>query len=300
MSPIQPHLWFDCPASAAAEFYTGLMPDSAITYVSHFQIPNGVCEVAAFTFAGQPFFGISGMPSAGINPSISFMINFDPSRDADAIKRIDQVWNQLSDGGKVMMPIDRYPFSERYGWVADRYGVNWQLILTRAEGEERPVILPSVIFTGDVAGRAEEAINFYCSIFKDGKRGVTAYYPTGMEPDQEGTLTFGDFYIDQTWIAAMDSAHSPGFPFNEAVSLLIICETQDEIDQYWTALSADGKPGQCGWLKDKFGVSWQVTSTVIFEALREGTPAQVDRVLKAFQLMKKVDVTALKRAYRET
>jgi len=118
-----------------------------------------------------------------VNPSISFMINFDPSRDADAIKRIDEVWNQLSDGGKVMMPIDRYPFSERYGWVADRYGVNWQLILTRAEGEERPVILPSVIFTGDVAGRAEEAVNFYCSIFKDGKRGVTAYYPTDMEPD---------------------------------------------------------------------------------------------------------------------
>ena len=98
----------------------------------------------------------------------------------------------------------------------------------------------------------------------------------------------------------MDSAHPPGFPFNEAVSLLIICDTQDEIDQYWTALSADGNPGQCGWLKDKFGVSWQVTSTVIFEALREGTLAQVGRVLEAFQSMKKVDVAALKRAYQET
>jgi len=298
MLVIKPHIWFDQnKAKEAAEFYTAIMPGSAVNYVNHFPMPGGECEVVEFTFAGQPFLGISAGEGLKIEPSISFMINFDPSRDPDAEKRIDEVWNKLSEGGKVLMPLDRYPFSERYGWVADQFGVSWQLILTNPNGEERPVIVPSLLFTGDVAGKADEAINFYCSVFKDGKRGITAPRPENMGPDQAGTLMYADFYIDNTWVAAMDSAHSHGFSFNDAISLLIPCETQQEIDYYWSALSADGEPGQCGWLKDKFGVSWQVASTVMFDAMKNGSPKQVERITNAFMGMKKTDVAALEKAY---
>ncbi|WPV01151.1 VOC family protein [Mucilaginibacter sp. cycad4] len=297
MLPIKPHIWFDQDkAREAAEFYATLMPDSVLNYVNHFPMPGGECEIVEFTFAGQPFLGISAGDGLKISPSISFMINFDPSRDPDAVSRIDKVWNKLSENGKIMMPLDRYPFSERYGWVSDKYGVSWQLILTNPAGEERPVIVPSLMYTGQVAGKTNEAIDFYCSVFKDGKRGITAPRPEDMGPDKAGTLMYADFYIGQTWLAAMDSAHPHGFSFNDAVSLLIPCETQEEIDYYWSALSADGETGQCGWLKDKYGVSWQVTSTVMLETLKNGRSEQIARVTQAFMTMKKVDVAALQLA----
>ncbi|TSJ43506.1 VOC family protein [Mucilaginibacter corticis] len=298
MAVIKPHIWFDQDkAKEAAEFYTSLMPGSAVDYVNHFPGPGVECEIVEFTLAGQPFLGISAGQGLKIDPSISFMINFDPSRDPDAAKRIDEVWNKLTEGGNIMMPLDRYPFSERYGWVADKYGVSWQLILTNPTGEERPVIVPCMMFTGDVAGDAGKAMDFYCSVFKDGKRGTTAPRPEDMGPDKAGTLMYADFYVNGTWLAAMDSAHPHGFAFSDAVSLLIPCETQEEIDHYWSALTEGGKPGQCGWLKDKYGVSWQVASTVMFDALKNGNREQVESVLKVFMSMTKVDAGALQQAY---
>jgi predicted 3-demethylubiquinone-9 3-methyltransferase (glyoxalase superfamily) len=300
MSPIKPHIWFDQEkAKEAAEFYATLMPGSALNYVSHFPMAGGgECEAVEFTLAGHPFLGISAGHGLQINPSISFMINFDSSHNSDAAKRIDEVWGKLSENGQVLMPLDRYPFSERYGWVSDKYGVSWQLILTNPGGEERPVIVPSLLFTGNVAGKADEAIEFYCSVFKDGKRGTTAPRPEDMGPDKAGTLMYADYYIDGTWLAAMDSAHSHGFAFNDAVSLLVPCETQEDIDYYWSTLSADGEAGQCGWLKDKYGVSWQVASIVMFEALKDGSPEQIARVTQAFMTMKKVDIAVLQQAYK--
>nr|WP_294950133.1 VOC family protein [uncultured Mucilaginibacter sp.] len=297
MLPIKPHIWFGQSAKEAAEFYAGLLPNSAVDYVNHFPMAGGECEVVEFTLAGQPFLGISTGHALGINPSISFFINFDPSLDPDAAKHIDEAWAKLTEGGKILMPLDKYPFSERFGWLSDKNGVSWQLILTNPAGEERPVIIPSLMFTEPVAGKANEAIDFYCSVFKDGKRGTTAPRPTDMGPDKAGTLMFADFYADKTWLAAMDSAVQHGFGFNDAVSLLVPCETQEEIDYYWAALSAGGAPGQCGWLKDKYGVSWQVASTVMFDALKNGSPEQIERVTQAFMPMTKVDVETLKRAY---
>lgn len=295
MLAIRPHLWFG-KAREAAEFYTSLLPNSAITGGGHFSTGQDECEYVEYTMAGQTFMGISSGHAMQFTPAISFMVNFDPSADPDAAKRIDEVWNKLTDGGKVMMDIGEYPFSKRYGWVADKNGVSWQLILTNPEGEPRPVITPSLMFTGNVAGRAEEALDFYTSIFKDGKRGNTARYPAGMEPDKEGTLMYADAHIDQTWIAAMDSAHSHGWNFNEALSLLIPCETQEEIDYLWDKLTADGgQAGQCGWLKDKFGVSWQVSTKLMADVMRSGNQEQIDRLTQAFFSMSKNDLATLQK-----
>ena len=131
MLPIKPHLWFDNQAKEAAEFYTTLMPDSAINYISQLHnTPSGDCDIVEFTVAGRSFMAISAGPLFKFNPSISFMINFEPSHNPDAALRIDNVWSKLVDGGTVMMALDRYPFSERYGWVADKYGVSWQITST--------------------------------------------------------------------------------------------------------------------------------------------------------------------------
>jgi predicted 3-demethylubiquinone-9 3-methyltransferase (glyoxalase superfamily) len=240
---------------------------------------------------------ISAGPYFTFNPSISFMLNFDPSQDAQAREHLDATWDQLSSGGTPLMPLDKYPFSERYGWIQDKYGLTWQLILSNPAGEPRPFIVPSLMFTGAGAGRAEEAINFYTSVFRDAKRGNLARYPAGMEPDREGTLMFADFMLEGQWLAAMDSAREHDFAFGEAISLLVRCETQAEIDYYWDKLSAVPEAEQCGWLKDRFGVSWQVAPAQMERLMSEGSPEQIASLTQAFMPMKKFDLAALQRAY---
>jgi predicted 3-demethylubiquinone-9 3-methyltransferase (glyoxalase superfamily) len=195
------------------------------------------------------------------------------------------------------MPLDRYPFSEHYGWVQDKYGLSWQLILSDPEGEERPFIVPSLMFVGDVASRAEEAINHYLSVFKNSKLGTIMRYGAGQEPDKEGTVMFADFVLEGQWFAATDSAREHNFAFNEAISFLVGCDSQEEIDYYWERLSAVPEAEQCGWLKDKFGVSWQISPAPLREMLTKGTREQIDRVTQAFLPMKKFEIAELQKAY---
>ena len=298
MQTITPHLWFDTEAKEAAELYTSFLPDSRVTNITTLHdTPSGDCDIVSFELAGQPFMTISAGPLFKFNPSVSFILNFDPSKDHNARVHLDRLWEKLSEGGTALMPLDQYPFSQRYGWIQDRYGLSWQLMLTNPAGEERPFIIPSLMFTGNIACRAEEAIDFYGAVFKGSRRGMTARYPKGMEPDQEGTIMFADFSLPGAWLAAMDSAQAHDFTFNEAISFLVPCETQAEIDYYWEKLSAVPEAEQCGWLKDQFGLSWQVWPTVIGEMMKNGTREQIDRITQAFLPMKKYDIATLQRAY---
>lgn len=298
MQRIVPHLWFDREAKEAGEFYTSVFPDSKITNVTTLHdTPSGDCDVVSFELWRYSFLAISAGPVFKFNPSISFMVNFDPSQDKDAKTRIDAVWGKLAEGGKVLMPLDKYPFSERYGWVQDKYGLSWQLILTNPEGEERPIIIPSLLFVGDVCGKAEEASGLYLSVFKDSKRGAIVRYTTKQAPDKEGTVMFSDFKLLGQWFAAMDSARMHDFGFNEAISLIMNCEDQKEIDYYWDKLSAVPEAEQCGWLKDKYGVSWQIVPKEMNEMMSKGTRQQIDRVTQAFLPMKKLDIAKLEQAY---
>jgi len=298
MQKITPHLWFDKEAKDAAEFYASIFPNSKVTNVTTLHdTPSGDTDIVSFEIAGQQFMAISAGPLFKFNPSVSFFVNFDPSKDLDARKNIDSLWEKLSEGGTALMPLDKYPFSERFGWVQDKYGLTWQLILTDPEGEERPFIVPSIMFVGDVVGRAEEAINFYLSVFKDSKMGLISRYGKGQEPDKEGTVMFADFMLEGQWFAAMDSAHEHNFAFNEAISFLVQCDTQEEIDYYWEKLSAVPEAEQCGWLKDKYGLSWQISSSALQEMMTKGTREQIDRVTQAFLPMKKFDIAELQKAY---
>ena len=297
MQKIIPHLWFDKEAKEAAEFYTSLFPDSEITNVTTLHdTPSGDADTVSFRLWGYNFMAISAGPLFKFNPSISFMVNFDPSQDPDARTRIDEIWEKLAEGGQVLMAIDKYPFSERYGWIQDKYGVSWQLIFTNPEGEERPVIVPSLLFVGDLVGKAEEATDFYLSVFENSKRGALARYPAGMEPDKEGTLMFTDFMLESQWFAAMDSARQHNFSFNEAISLMVRCEDQGEIDYYWEKLSAVPEAEQCGWLKDKYGVSWQIVPVAMEEMFKDGDADKITRVTQAFLKMKKFDMAKLQEA----
>lgn len=295
---ITPHLWYDKEAKEAAKFYSTIFPDSKVTNtMTLHDTPSGDTDIVSFGLAGQSFTAISAGPLFKFNPSVSFFVNFDPSLDKNAREHLDVLWGKLFDGGTALMPLDKYPFSERYGWVQDRYGLSWQLILSDPKGQQRPFIVPSLLFVGAVCGKAEEAIGFYVSVFKNSKQGIVARYGSGQEPDKEGTIMFADFMIENQWFAAMDSAYEHNFAFNEAVSFMVHCSTQEEIDYYWGKLSAVPEAEQCGWLKDKFGVSWQVTPDILDEMLQDKDAKKAARVTEAFLKMKKFDIAELKKAY---
>ncbi len=294
MQKIIPHLWFDKEAIEASNFYAETFPDSKVTMITQIKdTPSGDCDLVDFEVMGFKFSAISAGPYFKLNPAISFMVNFDPSKDKDALTRIDEIWSKLCAGGKVLMPIDRYPFSERYGWVEDRYGVSWQLILTKPEGEPRPVILPTMLFVTDTGRQAEEATNFYLSVFEDARRGALVRYGAGMDPNPKEAVMFTDFTLAGQWFVAMDASKSMHeFAFNEAVSFMINCEDQTEIDYYWDKLSAVPESEQCGWVKDKYGVSWQIVPTKMAQLMARN-PAKTTPAMMA---MKKIIIADLEKA----
>ena len=140
-------------------------------------------------------------------------------------------------------------------------------------------------------------MRYYASVFHGGKVDVLARYD-GQGPDKEGTVQFASFVLGGMEFGAMDSALDHKFGFNEAISFMVKCDDQAEIDYYWSKLTHVPQSEQCGWDKDKYGVSWQVTSRRMDQMLGSGTPEQVERVTKAFLKMKKFDVAELERAYR--
>jgi predicted 3-demethylubiquinone-9 3-methyltransferase (glyoxalase superfamily) len=200
------------------------------------------------------------------------------------------------------MELGEYPFSEKFGWTQDRYGLSWQVIFA-GKSEIKQRFTPALLFVGDVCGKTEEAINFYTSVFsardRQGASRVDSLvrYGKGEEPDKEGTVKYAAFTLHGQEFGAMDSAHEHQFAFNEAISFIVNCETQEEIDYYWDKLSAVPEAEQCGWLKDRFGVSWQIAPTAMDEMLRSGTPEQIDRVTQAFLPMKKFDLAKLREAF---
>jgi predicted 3-demethylubiquinone-9 3-methyltransferase (glyoxalase superfamily) len=295
---IVPHLWFDKEAKEAADFYCSIFPDSEVMSSTTLRdTPSGDCDVVSFSLSGHRFMAISAGPLFRFNPSVSFFVNFDSSRDKRARENLDALWDKLSQGGTALMPLGEYPFSEHYGWIQDRYGISWQLILSGPSGAERPFIAPSLMFVGAVCGKAEEASDFYLSVFENTKRGVIARYPKGREPDREGTVMFTDFMLHGQWFAAMDSAHPHEFAFNEAISFIVYCDTQEEIDRYWGELSAVPEAEQCGWLKDRYGLSWQIVPRAMDRMMQDRDPGRLARVTRAFLEMKKFDLAALQQAY---
>lgn len=296
MKKITPHLWYDKEAKEAAEFYASLFPSSKVNNITTLHdTPAGDCDIVSFELVDQPFMAISAGPLFKFNPSVSFHIK------CRTVDEVDTLWGTLSKGGTVHMRLDEYPFSKRYGWLNDKYGISWQIIFAGDEKKQR--ITPVLMFVGSVAGRAEEAVNFYTSVFSNiegfapSKINMAMHYGKGEEPDNEGTLKYASFELLGQEFGAMDSARKHKFAFNEAISFIVPCDTQEEIDYFWEKLSADPKAEQCGWCKDKFGVSWQVCPIAIGEMMKKGTETQIARVTKAFLTMKKFDIAKLKEAY---
>jgi predicted 3-demethylubiquinone-9 3-methyltransferase (glyoxalase superfamily) len=293
---ITPFLWFNDNAETAVNFYTSLFKNSAILKMIRYgdkgaeiaARPEGSVMTVDFQLEGQAFAAINGGPIFEINPAISFFVSCDTPQE------IDILWERLSDGGTVMMELDNYPFSEKYGWIQDRFGVSWQLIL---QGRAQK-IAPCFMFAGVQHKKAEEALNFYVSVFADavvptGRSEIMyqEHYKAGQGP--EGAVVHSRFTLGGLEFVAMDSHMQQDINFSPAVSLAVNCETQEEIDYYWDRLTEGGDVSaqQCGWLQDKYGVSWQVVPSIIGSLMSD--PIKSQRVMQALFPMKKLDIETL-------
>lgn len=293
---IVPNIWCNGTAEDAGAFYAAALPDAAFEVESRYPMTGllpfqeslaGEPLTVAVRVSGYRFTLVNAGDEFHPNAALSFMLNFDPLNYAGGViaarAALDATWTALSAGGEVLLPLGEYPFSAHYGWVADRFGVHWQLMLTDPTGDPRPFVIPTLLFGGPVQNRAGEAIDFYASVFENAAPGMRAPYGEPQGPASAEALMFGEFRIGSQWFAAMDSGAEQRETFSCGVSLEVLCRDQAEIDRLWDALSAVPEAEQCGWLADRFGVSWQIVPENM-GALME-RPGAYERMLEMKKLV---------------
>lgn len=293
MNTITPFLWFDNNAEEAVKLYASVFKNSKMGRTVRYNeasanaagMPKGSVMTVGFELSGQKFTAINGGPAFKFTQAHSFFVQCETEDE------IDKLWEKLSeDSPKIFWPLKEYPFSKKYGWVTDKFGLTWQLNFTNSPQK----IAPFLMFDGKQLGKAEAAIIFYTSIFDDSH--IDSLMRYGSENKEcEGLIVHSVFKLSGQEFVAMDSGMPNNINFNEAVSFVVNCETQDEVDHYWEKLSAVPESEQCGWLKDKFGVSWQIVPDVLSELLSD--PARSQKVMKAILKMKKIDIDELQKAY---
>lgn len=288
MQKIIPHLWFDKEAVEAAELYTSIFEDSNIeSIIQIHDTPSGTSDNVELKLSGQEFIFISAGPTFQHSPAISLMVY------CSSKEEVNRLWEVLSIKGTVLMEIGKHSNSEWYGWVNDCYGVSWQIELT-----DKPItqkIVPHIMYSGKQAGKAKEAVEFYTTLFKNST--VEAIMYDKENSDMPNRVHYAAFTIEGLLFSAMDSVMNHEFTFNEAFSILVNCESQEEIDFLWDKLSMVPEAEQCGWLKDRFGVSWQISPRILGEMLATKDEKQKERVVQSFLQMKKMDIAELERAY---
>jgi predicted 3-demethylubiquinone-9 3-methyltransferase (glyoxalase superfamily) len=272
---IYPCLWLDGQAEAAAQLYCRLFGNSKIVAESNLVVQIELEETKVMLLNGGPVYKI--------NPSISLFVTCTTNEE------IERLWHDLSDGGFAMMPLDSYPWCEKYGWLADKFGMTWQLFLgDLAPGQQK--IIPLMLFVGEQFGKAEEAMKSYASIFHNSGVIYSEYYTEG-EGAPAGSLKFGRFNLGSDQLAAMDGPGEHAFLFDAGVSFVVECENQEEIDFTWDKLTEGGSEVQCGWLTDRYGVSWQIIPRILGELMSD--PIKGERVMKELLKMKKLDIQRL-------
>jgi predicted 3-demethylubiquinone-9 3-methyltransferase (glyoxalase superfamily) len=297
---IVPCLWFDREGEEAAGFYAAVFKNTRMGSITRYSkagfdvhhMPEGTALTIEFEIEGLRFVALNGGPQYKFNPSVSFLVYCDTKEEVNA------VWSKLSQGGGTsLMELGSYPMSERYGWLQDKYGLSWQVMYVKDSAVKQKIV-PTLMFTEGQTGNAQKAVDLYTRIFHQSATDHLLRYGQGEEPDKEGTIKHAGFTLEGQTFAAMDSARVHNFTFTEAISFMIECRNQKEVDHYWDRLTADGgQEGVCGWLKDKFGVSWQVVPTILNEMLRDSDAEKVARVTSAFMDMKKFNISELRKAY---
>ncbi|MFZ1520304.1 MAG: VOC family protein [Ignavibacteriaceae bacterium] len=298
MQKIIPFLWYDNNAEEAVHFYTSVFDNSKILSITRYNEDSAKATgqkadsamTIGFQLEGQNFTALNGGPHFKLNQSTSFFVY------CESDSKIENVFKKLSDGGQVIFPLDKYDWSPKYAWVMDKFGLSWQLDVDKINNPQK--IVPAFLFVNDKVLKVKEAVNYYSTVFPDSKIMMEwPYDKSAGLPD--GTLLFAQFKLSDYLFNAMSGMGEHKFDFNEAFSFVVNCKDQEEVDYYWDKLTSDGgMESQCSWLKDKFGISWQIVPTRMIELLGDADPVKSQKVMMAMLKMKKIIISDLEKAYK--
>ncbi|MDH6254259.1 putative 3-demethylubiquinone-9 3-methyltransferase (glyoxalase superfamily) [Chryseobacterium sp. H1D6B] len=281
---IFPCLLYDGNAKESAGFYSKVF-NAKVTLETDF--------VVDLDFFGQKLMLLNG-PQVEKNASVSFLIN------CESEDEVQNYWEQMMEGGMALMPLDSYPWSTKYGWVKDKYSVNWQLYLGEKRGGQK--IIPTLMFMHQNNGKAMEAIQFYTQTFPNSEIGNILRYKDGGEghdtPEVPENIQHAHFIIDGYNLFCMDSSYDHQFDFNDGISMVVMTDDQKETDHLWNTLISDGgSESVCGWLKDKYGLSWQIAPKRLIQLINDPDKEKAGKVMQAMMKMKKIILKDIEEAY---
>lgn len=282
---IFPCLWFDGDAQQAAHFYCEI-------FRGKITVDSPV--VQNIKIFDQLMMLLNGGPQFQKNASISFMIICETETE------VENYWKPLSDGGIVLMELGEYAWSKKYGWVRDKFGVTWQLYLGEKQGEQK--MIPTLMYIHQNNGKALEAMEMYTKIFPNSKIGSILKYGDGVGNETHEipeNVQHAHFEINDYSFFCMDNSYDHKFDFNEGISIVVMTDNQEDTDHLWNSLTENGgKESQCGWLKDKFGVSWQIVPKKLLELMNDFEhPNKAQKTVEAMLKMRKIVIADLENAY---
>ncbi len=281
---IFPCLWYNGDGKESAEFYCKIFSGT---------ITSDTPMVLNIELFGQKLMLLNGGPQFEKNASVSFMVLCET--DAE----VEDYWDQLSNGGIVLMELGEYPWSKKYGWVRDRFGVTWQLYLGEKQSEQK--IIPTLMFIHKNNGKAMEAMKLYTNVFPNSKIGNVLKYGEGVGNETHEVpenVQHAHFEIDGFSFFCMDNSYDHKFDFNEGISTVVMTDNQQQTDHLWNALTADGgTESMCGWLKDKFGLSWQIIPKKLIQLVSDSDQEKGQKVAQSMMKMQKIVIKDLEEAY---
>jgi predicted 3-demethylubiquinone-9 3-methyltransferase (glyoxalase superfamily) len=263
-------IWFNGNAGEAADFY--------IDVFKHGEKTNQDLPIVSLNVFSTDLLFLNGGPSYAPTPAFSFFLYCGSHEEAE------RIFNLLAIGGNIMIPMGSYEWAEKYGWVTDKYGISWQIDGDDIRVEEK--ICPALLFVNEKSNRVKEAREFYLSVFGTSQMlmEMPADVHHGLEP---GSLLFTQIKLMQSVVNLMAGPGNHDFDFTSGNSFVVSCDTQEEIDYYWNQLGYDGRYDMCGWLTDKFGVSWQIVPRELSVWLSDSVHGKsaTERMLKMKKLI---------------
>ncbi|KNB60691.1 VOC family protein [Chryseobacterium sp. Hurlbut01] len=281
---IFPCLWYDGDAKESADFYCQVFGGT---------ITTDTPVVLNIEFFGQKLMLLNGGPQFKKNASVSFMVLCETEEE------VEKYWSPLSENGLVLMELGEYPWSKKYGWVRDRFGVTWQVYLGEKQGEQK--IIPTLMFIHENNGKAMEAMELYTEVFPNSKIGNVLKYGDGVGNESHEipeNVQHAHFEIDDYSFFCMDNSYDHEFDFNEGISIVVMTDNQEQTDHLWDSLTKDGgRESMCGWLKDKFGMSWQIVPKKLIQLMNDPHQEKAQKVVQAMMKMQKIVISDLEEAY---
>ncbi len=281
---IFPCLWYDGDAKESADFYCQVFGGT---------ITTDTPVVLNIELFGQKLMLLNGGPQFKKNASVSFMVLCETEEE------VEKYWSPLSENGLVLMELGEYPWSKKYGWVRDRFGVTWQVYLGEKQGEQK--IIPTLMFIHKNNGKAMEAMELYTRVFPNSKIGNVLKYGDGVGNESHEipeNVQHAHIEIDNYSFFCMDNSYDHEFDFNEGISIVVMTDNQEQTDHLWNSLTKDGgRESMCGWLKDKFGMSWQIVPKKLIQLMNDPHQEKAQKVVQAMMKMQKIVISDLEEAY---